>query len=467
MTVSALQDAHEPLGRKYRSVVHQTALWYPSGVARKHMSAELVGSVLLQFLRGCAVVNSMDVTLNGSDYAAHHGQSGLLISALGAGTAYAALLAATAGERGSGGKLNPAISTALFISRRMDPRTFVAELMMQLSGALIGALLVWIAIPAEFMYYSGDPALFHLEGAVTWPDILRGMFTEFMLTAMLVIVYIATAEDFHNRVYTKTLWPVAVGLATTAGMLGGTNSGGAMNPASGIAAAVVYWDINNLAAYLLATTSGAVFGALVYLKLLGNDLNDAPLRPQSVFEGVRQETKEFGQQNFIMYVVVDFVHDRLSSDPFETRFSGRICYPQMHNAVSQVEGMVTNDGKVLRVTELGGTFKGAQIQGYMPDTGHMVGLQVLVCCAGCRCAPGRLVCLARVFRIAPRPGGPACFAPCVPRRPCAPPPAVPRARQRLSCSLCTVIARTDPSPRPPRCLILLPRSTKTGESWRT
>ena len=467
MTVSALQDAHEPLGRKYRSVVHQTALWYPSGVARKHMSAELVGSVLLQFLRGCAVVNSMDVTLNGSDYAAHHGQSGLLISALGAGTAYAALLAATAGERGSGGKLNPAISTALFISRRMDPRTFVAELMMQLSGALIGALLVWIAIPAEFMYYSGDPALFHLEGAVTWPDILRGMFTEFMLTAMLVIVYIATAEDFHNRVYTKTLWPVAVGLATTAGMLGGTNSGGAMNPASGIAAAVVYWDINNLAAYLLATTSGAVFGALVYLKLLGNDLNDAPLRPQSVFEGVRQETKEFGQQNFIMYVVVDFVHDRLSSDPFETRFSGRICYPQMHNAVSQVEGMVTNDGKVLRVTELGGTFKGAQIQGYMPDTGHMVGLQVLVCRAGCRCAPGRLVCLARVFRIAPRPGGPACFAPCVPRRPCAPPPAVPRARQRLSCSLCTVIARTDPSPRPHRCLILLPRSTKTGESWRT
>lgn len=442
MTVSALQDAHEPLGRKYRSVVHQTALWYPSGVARKHMSAELVGSVLLQFLRGCAVVNSMDVTLNGSDYAAHHGQSGLLISALGAGTAYAALLAATAGERGSGGKLNPAISTALFISRRMDPRTFVAELMMQLSGALIGALLVWIAIPAEFMYYSGDPALFHLEGAVTWPDILRGMFTEFMLTAMLVIVYIATAEDFHNRVYTKTLWPVAVGLATTAGMLGGTNSGGAMNPASGIAAAVVYWDINNLAAYLLATTSGAVFGALVYLKLLGNDLNDAPLRPQSVFEGVRQETKEFGQQNFIMYVVVDFVHDRLSSDPFETRFSGRICYPQMHNAVSQVEGMVTNDGKVLRVTELGGTFKGAQIQGYMPDTGHMVGLQVLVCRAGCRCAPGRLVCLARVFRIAPRPGGPACFAPCVPRRPCAPPPAVPRARQRLSCSLTLPRGRT-------------------------
>ena len=383
MTVSALQDAHEPLGRKYRRVVHQTSLWYPSGVARKHMSAELVGSVLLQFLRGCAVVNSMDVTLNGSDYAAHHGQSGLLISALGAGAAYAALLHATAGENGSGGKLNPAISTALFVSRRMDPRTFVAELMMQLSGALIGAVLVWLAIPAEFVYYSsGEPALFHFEGAVAWTDILRGMFTEFVLTAMLVGVYIATAEDFHNRVYTKTMWPIAVGLATTAGMLGGTNSAGAMNPASGIAAAIVYWDINNLAFYLLATTSGAVFGALVYLKLLGNDLNDAPLRTQSVFEGVRQETKEFRQQNFIMYVVVDFVHDRLSSDPFETRFSGRVCYPQMHNAVSQVEGMVTNDGKVLRVTEIGGTFKGAQIQGYMPDTGHMVGLQVFVCLSG-------------------------------------------------------------------------------------
>lgn len=207
-------------------------------------------------------------------------------------------------------------------------------------------------------------------------DILRGMFTEFILTAMLVIVYVATAEDFHNRVYTKTLWPLAVGLATAAGMLGGNSSGGAMNPASGVAAALAYWDVRNLAAYLFATISGAVFGALVYLKLLGNDLNDSPLRPQSVFEGVRQETKEFGRQNFIMYVVVDFVHDRLSSDPFETRFSGRVCYPQMHNAVSQIEGMVTNDGKVLRVTELGGMFRNAQIQGYMPDTGHMAGVQV-------------------------------------------------------------------------------------------
>jgi len=103
------------------------------------------------------------------------------------------------------------------------------------------------------MYYSGDPALFHLEGAVTAFDILRGMFVEFVLTAFLVIVYISTAEDFHNRVYTKSMWPLVVGLATVAGMLGGSNSGGAMNPASGVAAAIAYWDVRNLAAYLLAT----------------------------------------------------------------------------------------------------------------------------------------------------------------------------------------------------------------------
>ena len=69
------------------------------------MSAEFIGSILLQFLRGCAVVNSMDVTLNGTEYSAHHGQSGLLISALGAGFAYTVLLYAAAGENGSGGKL--------------------------------------------------------------------------------------------------------------------------------------------------------------------------------------------------------------------------------------------------------------------------------------------------------------------------------------------------------------------------
>jgi len=376
MNFSTLEDAHEPASRKYKAIVQQTSLWYPSGVARKHISAEFIGSILLQFLRGCAVINSMDVTLNGSNYAAHHGQSGLLISALGSGFAYTSLLYAAAGENGSGGKLNPAISTALFISRRMDPRTFVGELAAQFSGAILGGILVWCTIPSQFMYYSGDPALFHLEGAVTAFDILRGMFVEFVLTAFLVIVYISTAEDFHNRVYTKSMWPLVVGLATVAGMLGGSNSGGAMNPASGVAAAIAYWDVRNLAAYLLATFAGAVVGALIYLKFLGNDLNDAPLRPLSVFEGVRQETKEFGRQNFVMYLVVDFVHDRLSSDPFETRFSGRVCYPQMQNAVSQVEGIVTNDGKVLRITELGGTFKNAQVQGYMPDTGHMAGVHV-------------------------------------------------------------------------------------------
>ncbi len=200
---SALQDAHEPVRDEYKKIVQQASLWYPSGSSRKHISAELIGTVLLQFLRCCAVINSMDVTLNGTQYAAHHGQSGLLISALGTGFAYASLLYAAAGENGSGGKLNPAISTALFVSRRLDPRTFAAELMAQFSGAMLGTLLAWCAIPSQFMYYSGDPALFHLEGAVTGYSIVRGMLFEFVMTASIVLVYISTAEDFHNRVYCK------------------------------------------------------------------------------------------------------------------------------------------------------------------------------------------------------------------------------------------------------------------------
>ena len=203
MSFSAFEGAHEPVHAECRKLVQQASLWYPSGSSRKHISAELIGSILLQFLRCCAFINSMDVTLNGTQYAAHHGQSGMLISALGTGFAYASLLYAAAGENGSGGKLNPAVTTALFVSGRLDPRTFVAELMAQFSGAMIGTVLVWAAIPSQFMYYSGDVALFHLEGAVTSVDVVRGMLTEFVMTASLVMVYIATAEDFHNRVYTK------------------------------------------------------------------------------------------------------------------------------------------------------------------------------------------------------------------------------------------------------------------------
>jgi hypothetical protein len=159
-------------------------------------------------------------------------------------------------------------------------------------------------------------------------------------------------------------------------MLGGVagTSGGAMNPAGAVAAAIVYSDYRNLPWYLLATMSGALCGAFLYITMLGIGMNDAPLRAHTVFEGVRQETKEFGRQNFIMYLVVDHVH-RLSADQFETRFCGRVCYPQMYNDVSQVEGLVAHDGRLLELTQVGGTLDKTRLRGFMMDVGHIAGVQ--------------------------------------------------------------------------------------------
>ena len=381
MSFSSFADPpHEPAtrqaGAQEREQVSQSDIWYPSGQARKHISAEFIGSILLQFLRGCAVVNSMDVTLNGTSQAVVKGEWGVLTAALGAGFAYAALLYATAGSNGSGGKLNPAISAALVVARRMDAPTFLAEVAAQFSGAMLGGMLVWAAIPREFMYYRGRSAEFHLEGAAMTESVLRGMLADFMMTMMLNIVYLATAADFHNRAFTRSMWPLVVGLCSAAGMLGGVagTSGGAMNPASAVAAAIVYSDYRNLPWYLLATMSGALCGAFLYITMLGIGMNDAPLRAHTVFEGVRQETKEFGRQNFIMYLVVDHVH-RLSADQFETRFCGRVCYPQMYNDVSQVEGLVAHDGRLLELTQVGGTLDKTRLRGFMMDVGHIAGVQ--------------------------------------------------------------------------------------------
>jgi hypothetical protein len=59
---------------------------------------------------------------------------------------------------------------------------------------------------------------------------------------------------------------------TAAAILGGNNSGGATNPASGLSAAILYWDVRNLAAYLIANVS--VRGAMrEQLLLIGGDVS--------------------------------------------------------------------------------------------------------------------------------------------------------------------------------------------------
>merc|ERR1719183_1037113 len=95
---------------------------------QKIVAAEFIGTLLFTFLAGAAAVNAES--------------SGLVTGALGGGLALAVMIYATAGDNGSGGKLNPAVTAGLLITGRLDRIRGVWEMVAQFVGALCGGILL-------------------------------------------------------------------------------------------------------------------------------------------------------------------------------------------------------------------------------------------------------------------------------------------------------------------------------------
>ncbi len=96
--------------------------------------AELIGTMFLVFVIGVVVtlfVATNDASQTGSDFAV-----------VGLVHAFALFLLIMAFGQVSGGHFNPAITIAAAAMRRIDPIDAVVYILAQLSGAVLGALLV-------------------------------------------------------------------------------------------------------------------------------------------------------------------------------------------------------------------------------------------------------------------------------------------------------------------------------------
>jgi glycerol uptake facilitator protein len=96
--------------------------------------AELVGTLFLVLVVGTVVslyVSTSPQSQTGSDFAV-----------VGLVHAFALFLLIIAFGQASGGHFNPAITVAAWASRRIDPVDAVVYILAQLSGAVLGALLV-------------------------------------------------------------------------------------------------------------------------------------------------------------------------------------------------------------------------------------------------------------------------------------------------------------------------------------
>ncbi|MBI2172572.1 MAG: MIP family channel protein [Chloroflexi bacterium] len=208
--------------------------------------AELIATLLFVFIGAGAVVSSG--MLGATDSAR------LVAIALAHGLAIAIMVAATAHI--SGGHINPAVTVAQVVTRKMGLAKGVMYVAAQLIGAAVGAFLLALVIPDAAEGVLGSHAL---GNGVT---VGGGLAIEAVLTFALVFVVYATAVDSRGP---GAIAPLAIGLAVLAiHLIAVPLTGASVNPARsfGPALAANQWADHWI--YWVGPLVGGALAGIVY-----------------------------------------------------------------------------------------------------------------------------------------------------------------------------------------------------------
>lgn len=149
----------------------------------------------------------------------------------------------------SGAHYNPAVTVAALIAKAIDGTRAAYYVVAQLVGAFAG---VWLAAVISGSNLSVRPAVGTDDGKVL---LVEAVFT-FLLAITVLMVVVA------KRAQGNQYFGLAIGLALFVGALaGGAISGGAFNPAVGIAPAL--YDGTNIGSSLYLYTVGPLLGAVL------------------------------------------------------------------------------------------------------------------------------------------------------------------------------------------------------------
>jgi len=168
----------------------------------------------------------------------------------------------------SGGHINPAISVALWLAKKIDSRTLGMYVVAQLVGAVVGALLVKAFFPAGAARVTslGTPQLSGTLG------LLDGIALEALMTFFLVSAVFGTCVNPQA----PKVGGFGIGLAVfVSALTGGALTGAALNPARAFGPALVAWDWHGQAIYWIGPVLGAVAAAALWrYVLLPRDVTD-------------------------------------------------------------------------------------------------------------------------------------------------------------------------------------------------
>ena len=183
--------------------------------------AELLGTAILIVLGDGVVAN---VALSRSH---GHGGGWIVVTA---GWAMAVFVAVYAVAAVSGAHLNPAVTLALALAGKFGWQAVPGYMCAQLAGALVGAVLVWLAYRRQFDH-TDDPAqkrgVFCTSPAIR--DLPHNLLSETIATFVFVLGVLQIAAPAHGLGALDAL-PVAL-LVLAIGLSLGGPTGYAINPA--------------------------------------------------------------------------------------------------------------------------------------------------------------------------------------------------------------------------------------------
>ena len=217
--------------------------------ALRPLVAEFLGVAIFVFIgAGSVVANAMST-----------GALGPLGVALAHGLAMGLIVSATLSI--SGGHMNPAVTFALWIAKKIDGRQAGAYVVAQLLGALVGAALLPLVFPAPSVkaIAYGTPLL---SGLTTfWHGVtMEAILTFFLVSAVFGTIVSRQAPKIAG-------WGVGVAILVDA-LVGGGATGAAMNPARAFGPAIVSWTLTGHIVYWIGPLLGALVAALVWTRVL-------------------------------------------------------------------------------------------------------------------------------------------------------------------------------------------------------
>lgn len=152
----------------------------------------------------------------------------------------------------SGAHINPAVSLAFWVAKKMPSKDLAPYILSQVFGACLASLTLKFLFPDNSLLGATLPAYSPEQTFV-----LEVILTFFL---MLVIIQVATGSKAKGEMAGIAIGSVVLLEALFAGPI----SGASMNPARSLAPALLSGHLTHLWIYLIAPTLGAVIGIAVW-----------------------------------------------------------------------------------------------------------------------------------------------------------------------------------------------------------